>query len=274
MVREYNIRKGKALVALVCVQEYQPYGSSENNLNGTLVERSLLKQLFEKEFGYKVIVPQNEDGLDLNRVTRSDFVRFIEKVKNKYLNTDEYDAFIFIFSGHGDQNTISLSDHKTKEVHQGKYGRIKLYKYFNGLQCPSFKDKPKMLLFEACKGGDEAPDLNVARPNVVARAVENAAKLSQAPDDNIIVVDSNSDGYVSWDDKNGGFLLQSLIEVMSRRKSRMGLDEISKLITIGVKQLNNHVKRDMGPHGIEEKRATETVVFKYYGVNDDIYFCK
>ena len=258
----------KALVALVCVQEYRPYDESRGNLKGTLVDRKRMRNFFEQDFGYKVIVPQSRDGQkDLNRITRRDFDDFIEKVRKKYLSTNECDAFTFVFSGHGDQDSILLSD-----GHQGKYDRVELYKSFNGLQCPSFKDKPKMLLLGACKGADEAPDVNAPRSGLQVKAraiVRNVEKLSQAPDDNIIVIDSNSDRYVSWENNNGGYIFQALVDVMGRKKKRMRLNEVSKLITIGVKRLNNELK------GLQDgkRRITETVVFKYYGVIDDIYFC-
>lgn len=243
---EYDIRKGKALAAIVGVKEYD--SEEEVNLSGATIDRNGLKELFEGEFEYKVM------SLDRNRITKRDFVQFLNEVRAElHNNSANYDAFVFGFTGHGDRKHVILSDSR-------KYGRIDLYKFFNGENVFSFKDKPKLLLLQACKGATEAPNLNqstLASP----MDVEND-DVSQAPDDNIIVFDSNSDGYVSFINGGGGFLVQSFIKVMSRNKRRMQLDRIARMTTNEVKRLN------------QQMASAETMVFKQYGVTDEIYFCK
>ena len=247
-LREYNIRKGRALGAIICVKEYE--SKEMEDLDAAMVDRQNLKNLFEGDFEYETRI------LDKDRVTLKDFDKFIFSVRNElYANADEYDAFILSFTGHGYRDSICLSDSKN-------FNRIKLYKWFNGENCMPFKDKPKLFLLQACKGLRDAPNVKeqglVAAPGIGM----NDEDLPVGPDDNIVIFESNSDGYVSWLNGDGGFMVQSFVKVMKRNKQRIALDHMSKMMEKEVKRLN------------QQMACVETLVCKQYGVKDIIYFCK
>ena len=246
MLKEYEIRK--ALVALVCVKKYD--SEQMVDLAAAATDRKRLKKLCSEEFGFEV------RSLDQDRVTESDFNDFIFSVRNElYQNANEYDAFIFSFTGHGYRDSICLSDNQV-------FDRMDLCKWFNGKNCRAFKNKPKILLLQACKGLQDAPNIN--KQEIISMTGMNSGPESMpvAPDDNIIIFESNIDGYSSYMDYNGGFMVQSFIKVMQRKQERIPLYRIKLLMEIEMKQVNK--KYD----------SVETFVRKEQGVKDVIYFCK
>ena len=185
--------------------------------------------------------------LEQDKITRADFIKFIHSVRNHLFdNADKYDAFLLAFSGHGSQSGVYLSDGK-------QFGRVKLYKWFNGDNCIEFNDKPRVLLIDACKGNQKAKDLNV-----VSKDME---ELSVAPDDNTVVFNSTTDEYVSWENGKGGAMMQSFIKVM-KQKDTMPLHKISQKMSKEMKR----VGKKMG--------TAQTLDFQQKGIDKDIYFCK
>ena len=249
-LEQYDVRCGRGLAAIICIKEYKPYGQNKNNLPNTIVDRQGLQQLFEDHYGFKTLC------LKQNRITLQDFQDFLYGVRHElYTNHQQYDAFILAFSGHGHQDTILLSDLK-------EYGRVDLYRYFNGLQCPKFKRKPKLLLIDACKGEEEAPLLKMGWMREMTKAAPSVGvQYPVHPDDNIVIFDSNSDGYVSYDFAKGGALMQSFIKVMRANSNKLLLDDMAKMIERDIKRIGR------------KSGTMQMLDCKLKGIDKRIYFC-
>lgn len=235
------IPKGKALAAIVCVSKYD----NLKDLKGTPKDRTGLKKLFEKGLEYETKC-WNKD-----KITYEEFDAFLHDVRSELVkNAKKYEAFIFAFSGHGNQNSIYLSDGKT-------FGRVELYKWFNGIFCMKFKDKLKWFLIDACKGGAKAKDLNRTSKN-------SEAKSSLAPDDHIVVFNSTTDEYVAWENPNeGGVMMQSFIKV---------IQQIEPKKSSTLYQISCDTAQEMSEMG--KKLKTAQTLNAQFNKPTNIYFCK
>ena len=87
-------------------------------------------------------------------------------------------------------------------------------------------------------------------------------ELPIAADDNIIIFESNTDGYVSWMNGSGGYMIQSFTSAMRSIRQRLPVQTLSLLMEKGVKRKN------------KEMASVETLVCKQFGIQDLIHFCK
>merc|ERR1719300_266526 len=117
--------------------------------------------------------------LNRNRVSFHQFQLFLKDVRSELNeNHKEYEAFIFVFAGHGHDESLILSD-------GNEYGRVDLYNYFNGEDgnCPEFGNKPKLLLLEACKVPGDDDDIKSKRAHH-----SGPVQSKRHPDTNIAVL--------------------------------------------------------------------------------------
>ena len=209
MVKECHVRRGLAVI--VGVKTYEPHA-----LDTTAdIDRKGLMDLFQHHYQYTTLC------LDQDRVSREEFTDFLWKCRvHLHRHCDEYDVFIFAFSGHGHQDAIMLSDGE-------HYPRIDLLRYFNGMNCSRFSRKPKVFILDACKGAMATPRLCTRNE----RATEGVGPLG--PDDNIVVLEANTTGYVAYEfAQSGGVMMRSFIKVMRSNEHRMTLDDMAKLVQI------------------------------------------
>ena len=73
---------------------------------------------------------------------------FIEKV-NEQLNSNVYEWLVLCVSSHGNMNVIYGSDGRPV------YTNEQIIQKFGNLQCPSLNQRPKVFVFNACRGSDE-----------------------------------------------------------------------------------------------------------------------
>eukprot|EP01084_Bolivina_argentea_P060664 110824_1 len=160
---EYKIDKyvvSKALVLIICISEYdEPW----DRLPGSNIDKNNMIDLWKEKYGYDILF--NENG----RVDQSDcFVKLAEcrNILSMKQDQNKYDALFVIFSGHGTANSIRCSDGKL-------IGRSRIVRWFNGENVPFMSNKPKIMMFDACRGNTIAiPIASVHRP-VVLRGSQN-----------------------------------------------------------------------------------------------------
>ena len=224
-----------------------PYNDAQNDLPNTLKDRKTLKDLFADNYKYDVCI------WDQDRLTRDGFQKFIDGVHNKLRdNHDNYDSFIFAFSGHGNELDIYLSDIKP-------YGRKELYQFFNGLNLPEMRSKPKILIVDACKGSEEAPLLAPGMAKSKSLDYKRVVPILH-PDDGIVVFDSNSADYVSYDLPNGGALMQSVDKVLRRNKGRISLGDLERGIQKEIERIR------------VERRLNQILDCQKMGIGYRLYF--
>ena len=193
--------------------------------------------------------------LDRGRITFGQFKKFIHEVRSRMAkHYRSYDAFIFVFAGHGHEHSIVLSDGK-------EYGRVDLYQYFNGEKehCPNFKNKPKIMLFEACKvlGSPE----RIKSKHHMNHQSKLTKHHSKHPDDQIAIFESNSVGYESFFYGVGGALISSFIKVMNAIEGRMRLDDMTHYMELEIEKIRSRYD------------TLELLNSRMMGFSRIIYFC-
>lgn len=219
-VQECHVRRGLAVI--VSVKTYEPH-SPDTTAD---IDRKGLTALFRHHYQYTTLC------LDRDRVSKREFNDFLFECRvHLQQHCAHYDVFLFAFSGHGNQDTIMLSDGE-------HFGRIDLFRYFNGSNCPNFKLKPKVFILDACKGPSASPRLSMSTrgPMVIA------------PDDNTIMLEANTPGHIAYEfAQSGGVMMQSVVKVMRLNTGRMTLDIMAKLVQMEMDRIgrNTETKQTM-----------------------------
>ena len=228
----------------MAVNEYMPYGSTKNNLPGTVHDRKRLARLFRNDYGYTVRV------LSQDRITLQEFKRFLEELRTTLERHHErYDAFIFAFTGYGHEKSIVLSDGQ-------EYTRKDIYRHFIGKRhhALNFKNKLKLFFIDACKGVDYAP------PNKGVMASRGGKHDRLRLDDNFVIFHSNADRYVSGHHGSGSAMLYSLYKVMKANKHKLLLGKMVKYIKKDVRELSRRMNTE------------QLLNCKNLGIEKEIYF--
>ena len=129
----YQIKN--ALVLLICISKYS--GNSFQNLEGAKYDMEMLTKLWKDQFGFQIIC--NKTSLLGNdyRVTQDQLRRKLDEArlvlteeKEEKLNKDNvsnnFDSFIFIYSGHGYEEGIVMG----KNLNYPKSSNILVQKMF------------------------------------------------------------------------------------------------------------------------------------------------
>ncbi|KAK6174792.1 hypothetical protein SNE40_013371 [Patella caerulea] len=101
---------------------------------GTTVDGEAIKKLFE-QLHFIVDVHSDKTAEDMTKILRD----------YSEMDHSSFDCFICFILSHGDDDGIAGSDGK-------KMPWENIYDYFNGKQCETLAEKPKIFLIQACQG--------------------------------------------------------------------------------------------------------------------------
>merc|ERR1712013_525499 len=136
--------------------------------------------------------------LKTRECTLSNFQNVLEKTRALFKKPKfAYDALLIVFSGHGSGDSIKLSDGKFFSCHQ-------LLSFFNGLNCPSKIEAPKIIILDACRGSSEADaiDVNIAQfsvEEIIATPKGSDTKRQRQPNFSRFVFRSGTKPFVVYD---------------------------------------------------------------------------
>ncbi|XP_039506687.1 caspase a isoform X3 [Pimephales promelas] len=97
-----------------------------------------------KELGYQVVKYTNVSAEDMKKAVK----KFAER--EEHANSDS--TFVVIMS-HGKRNAI-LGVHYTKDNPSDTFPVDDIYNHLNSENCPALRNKPKVILIQACRGGE------------------------------------------------------------------------------------------------------------------------
>jgi hypothetical protein len=181
----YAFVRGAAII--LCNTEW-PGVAGMGPLVGYHADAANLRQLLP-ELGFDIIADHDNLTADAMKST----VRALA-VADGFAR---YDALLVILMSHGGENKIYGSDGAAVTLDS-------LYTLVSPDVCPSLKDKPKLFLVQACRGGADMP---------VAAAVAAASGTALATD--YLKMFATPIGYVSWvHPTKGSYFVQKFIEVM------------------------------------------------------------
>lgn len=214
----YKTRSAKRGVVLVFT-----FITFKNNTDtyrsGAHIDTINLKYLFS-EIGMKV--------LSYDDLTRQEFENTI-KQPIAQLDTEVECVFVIV-SSHGYENTrmndtdIRCSDGKLISCRQ-------IIEFFNNNNCPRLNGKPKVFIFQTCRGNSRSTSLNSTYEPVRRQLESDGSVMPFRVYSDMLIANSTLPGYVSLRDVNdGSWYIQSLCEVFAARAHDCHVEDLFKLV--------------------------------------------
>ncbi|XP_015120393.1 caspase Dronc isoform X2 [Diachasma alloeum] len=225
----------RGLVLLITLMDYQ---KNKKVRHAAEHDHHNLTQLFE-QMGFEVIAKTN---LSASEITREVF-EFSQKPEHRKM-----DSCFVIISGHGNRSptgqTVILGIDDTGHEHPDhQIASFDIINYFSAENCPALSRKPKIFIFQICRG-DSTQFAVMDRGVHSVRYNQNLDLSNQdAPRDgtsrnfeHILIVNSTLPGYVSFRDEScGSWFIQILCQVFMNMACSLHIrdlfDKIDELIS-------------------------------------------
>uniref|UniRef100_A0A671ERC2 Caspase 5 n=2 Tax=Rhinolophus ferrumequinum TaxID=59479 RepID=A0A671ERC2_RHIFE len=204
-IREKGDRKRLALIICNTQFDYLP------RRNGSNHDISGMKKLLE-DLGYCVHVEENLTANDMELVLKT----FAAHPEHRYS-----DSTFLVFMSHGLLDRICGTLHSDDKSDVLAYDTI--FQIFNNRHCRHLKDKPKVIIIQACRGG------NRGEVWVSDSPVASADSSTQSPDDlmddgvhkthvekDFVAFCSSTPHNVSWRKENGSLFITQLISYVKK----------------------------------------------------------
>ncbi|XP_066455877.1 caspase-1-B-like isoform X2 [Eleutherodactylus coqui] len=144
------------------------------------------------------------------------------------------DSTFLVFMSHGAKNIIHGIDVKSEDVTKGLHVD-KIFDTFNNKNCRGLRDKPKMILIQACRGNDESrvwvKDGAQQLENINQEGLEADALRSMHKESDFICFYSTTPDTFSYRDPDtGSFFIQSLIKSMKEDAHNLSIEDIFRKV--------------------------------------------
>ncbi|ETO12158.1 hypothetical protein RFI_25219, partial [Reticulomyxa filosa] len=134
-----------ALIVMIAISEYEDNDKWCNLESVKDEDITNFKYIFEQELNYKFVCNEKP------KMNKEDVQEFIDKLFIDFKlrrNLNNYDAFIMIISGHGDENDVLV----TSEGDTMSINGIRAS--FDCNEMKSFRDCPKIFIIDVCRGNN------------------------------------------------------------------------------------------------------------------------
>ena len=201
-------------VILVGIEDYsdarEKYNRKWRDLNGVSIDINRMKKLWSNTYNYKNIkialagTKESDHGDALS--DEASFNRFLINIRNKQMETNnKIDGLIFYYSGHGLENRIILKNGKS-------FWLKKIYKIFDSENCMVLTSKPKVMIFDCCRGNGISDAVDLDRNNT--KGGGEWVNEQFHVDSGIATIFGNTMSYSVMDDTKRGGCLTRAIEVV------------------------------------------------------------
>ena len=221
--------------------------SNENNENKENKENKENEQ--EKDYGDSVMYAPTAMA---NRESYNDFLVSIRAtIDSSKCN----DGLIYYYSGHGVKNGIILEDGKRFPIKQ-------IFQIFNGEQCVLLRNKPKIMIFDSCRGSEISGTYNVyfeAKEQAVTKGPNTAHEWIDSKfhaNSGLATIFSNFEDYSINDSDYGGCLTRAIFKLFSNPQSVAGHSLRDLIIAI-----RRQTKIYSGRGNVEWRSSSELVDF-------------
>ncbi|XP_063606310.1 caspase-1-like [Penaeus indicus] len=225
-----NLSKPRGLVFLA---NYKDFRDEQHPCRrGSEIDVKNLSLLFT-QMGYKI--PKQHINM-----TKYETIKAIREFRsNEELNA--VDSCIVIIMSHGrDEKSFFTSDNQFLSVNE-------VVERFSNKECPALKGKPKIFIFQYCRGA--APDVgvaaspqlvsNVRRQNVETDAafVSEAIVEKDATYTDMYIAFSTVEGFVSFrHPERGSWLMEAICQVFMKHAHNLELESLMKMVSRRVRQ--------------------------------------
>uniref|UniRef100_A0A3B4CM63 Caspase-6 n=1 Tax=Pygocentrus nattereri TaxID=42514 RepID=A0A3B4CM63_PYGNA len=180
---------------------------------------------------------------DKENLTERCSYKFCEKFIELYVLLADHrdaDCFVCVFLSHGEDGHVYAHDDKVdiKEITA----------LFRGEQCKSLVGKPKIFIFQACRG--DTTDMSVtgmARVENSSYAEEDAASIYTLPAGaDFLMCYCVAEGFVAFRHITlGSFYIQDLCETLQQQSSTLEFTELLTLVNLKVSRRTHGNKKQM-----------------------------
>ena len=272
----------------IIVNGISDYSKSQNkkwpNLKGVIVDIKNMINLWNGIYGYKnmsISLPTSNHNDDKNEnekkndsvsydptamANKENYNDFLVGIRTKIDSNKYYDGLIYYYSGHGIKNNIILEN--------GQQFRIKqIYQTFNGKQCISLRDKPKILIFDSCRGDFISGTYDViAHTHAVTKGPNNDQQKDKWIDSKyhsnsgLATIFGNFEDYsINDSEQYGGCLTRAIYKVFNN--PRLIVNHSLRDLIVAIRR---QTKINSGPGNVENKSSCalvdfhETLEYKVY----------
>uniref|UniRef100_A0A8B9GM96 Caspase-6 n=1 Tax=Astyanax mexicanus TaxID=7994 RepID=A0A8B9GM96_ASTMX len=214
---------------------------------GTAADKANLTERF-KELGFKVKGYDNLKKKDM-----------LHKIRKGTANHADADCFACVFLSHGENGHVYAFDDKIdiKEVTS----------LFRGDKCRSLVGKPKIFIFQACRGKDREIGVTpMTADDSDTEVVEDAAMIYTLPAGaDFLMCYSVAEGFVSFrNTKDGTYYIQKLCMTLQEHGLTLEFTELLTLVNMKLSELCLQGKKQMPCFS---SMLTKSLYFKTKEVN-------
>ncbi|XP_066535522.1 caspase-6-like [Hoplias malabaricus] len=197
---------------------------------GTATDKTNLTASFEA-LGFEVTCYDDSD----KKTMKSN----LEKASKE--NYSDADCIVCIFLSHGEEGHIFAKDNKIsiKEI----------IDFFRGNNCRSLVGKPKIFIFQACRGdiGEDAVTPMVGDDDMAAEVMEDAAVVFTLPAGaDFLMCYCASEGFTAFRHiEEGTYYIQELCKVLQKQGSTLEFTELLTLVNLKVSRHSLGNKKQM-----------------------------
>ncbi|XP_040194222.1 caspase-1-A-like isoform X2 [Rana temporaria] len=179
--------------------------------------------------GYKVVKKNNLTVQEM-RDTMKDFA-----AEEQHMTSD---STFLVFMSHGQRDVICGTDSQHSKVEATNALHVdEIFSAFNNKNCRVLRDKPKIILIQACRGGDSGQELvsdsTCAPPSYVEENLEDDAMRMIQKETDFVCFCSTTPDTVSWrDPKKGSLFIQRLIEHIKKDAHRYSIEDIFRNVQL------------------------------------------
>uniref|UniRef100_G1Q520 Caspase-1 n=1 Tax=Myotis lucifugus TaxID=59463 RepID=G1Q520_MYOLU len=211
-------RKDRTRLALIiCNREFdhlQPRKGAELDITGM---KELLVGL-----GYSVIVEENLTAKEMEKV----LVAFAARPEHR-----TSDSTFLVFMSHGLLDRLCGTQHSDENPDVLPYDTI--FRIFNNRNCPSLKDKPKVIIVQACRGGNSKGHEVFAVDCDSPENLEDDAVYKAHVEKDFIAFCSSTPHNVSWrDTSKGSLFITQLIRCFQMYSWHWHLEEVFRKVQL------------------------------------------
>ncbi|XP_023780492.1 caspase-6 [Cyanistes caeruleus] len=235
---EYKMNHQRRGVALIFNHEHFFWCLMLQDRRGTMADRNSLKRSLT-DLGFEVRLFEDLKAEDVLQ-------KIEEASRDDHSNAD---CFVCVFLSHGEDDHIYAYDDKIKIQ--------KITDLFRGDKCQSLVGKPKIFIFQACRG-DKHDDPVIAHDStdssneslVNETEVDAAGVYTLPAGADFIMCYSVAQGYYSHRDTvNGSWYIQDLCETLRKHGSSLEFTELLTVVNRKVSYRRVDICRDANARG-------------------------
>uniref|UniRef100_H2UDK1 Caspase a n=1 Tax=Takifugu rubripes TaxID=31033 RepID=H2UDK1_TAKRU len=169
-----------------------------------------------KGLGYEVVKYRNLTG----RAIEDAVIDFSKRPKLK-----DTDSVVVVIMSHGRLGVVAGVSTRSKTFEDDHFSLDKIYRHLGSEDCPALLNKPKIIIIQACRGGDDPlssrDDANIQ---------EDAIRIEHKEKDFICLLSCTPDTVSYRALAKGSFLVQVLVDVFNASAERDDLEELFRKV--------------------------------------------